>query len=72
SVNALETMLVRLYLESPLVGGMLQDEGVASNLGEIGMSALGDAELGIPGDSRIDIPAVHQDAQLHLPPHLHH
>ncbi|KAG9082507.1 hypothetical protein FS749_006802 [Ceratobasidium sp. UAMH 11750] len=85
SVSALESMLVRLYLESPLVGSILRDEG--ANMGEMGMGALGDAELGIPsigsgihqlGDldtmgimDGVGIPSTHQDAQPQPHPHRH-
>jgi hypothetical protein len=49
SVNVLESMLVKLYLESPLVGGGLRDDGTGLGMEGIEMGALGDGELGIPG-----------------------
>ncbi|KAG8751916.1 hypothetical protein FRC12_012205 [Ceratobasidium sp. 428] len=61
SVNALESMLVRLYLESPLVGGMLREEGTPASMEELGLGVLGEAELGLPG---IEGPGVNPLADL--------
>ncbi|QRV83111.1 hypothetical protein RhiJN_11127 [Ceratobasidium sp. AG-Ba] len=82
SVDALEGMLVRLYLESPFVGAGLRGE----DAGEMGLGPIEEAELGIPDIGPTDMNQLgtmgmigdmslahqRQDPELHMQPHPHH